>query len=1530
MPIVTSTEAHKTDVSRLYDGSASLEVQTDAAERLMRGAMAGRGMALGGGGSAGSGSRRRYGALRRVHAMKEVLDWVLSPRGMARLYAEHERNNGTKKETGTKKERGSSFRDWGSRFDLFVRMWVVVRDVLVASAGDPESEVSGVSDGLDVLDVMGASRARTLPVVATRMAAGLRVFGRGTGIHDDRMDNEMGGGRDRSLPYGVLADVVEVLCAGVRGRTCALQGDGALGMLEGAVRVVQAVWDGLEHRMGDEVGEALRFAEGACALYVLQMGRGGGLPEEVVGGVSFGAFLEGDGRVVEGLRESCREMLRRVLFGELVDERKGEGHVAGGVGGDMGVGVGGDVAARKKVLRSFVAWVTPRTPVHPRLVAWIVESYPHPPSSLSSSSSSYVYSSSGSDLSTGGVSISDVFFGLADAYMREADRGVVDVEGLSRLLGALKVRGVHVYRSAGEEGRAMFARLTAISDFLLGCVPGASKYSNASAASGGGMWHTLVAAVDGLDSILAVEHRGIERNLAGYWSLLAAMGECEDGDDGREGNEGNEGNECRKNALNAVFRSFEVFLVEYNKLRRLDVLFQSMDFRSGRCWDTIAGSRKAMDSVERVLRQIPVGQSSRFVDLVSSWCALLREDERGLVSTHRAVSRLSCAIIENVPVDLNNAVKVAQSLQGVLREEDAASSVTIDVVTKALEVHDRCCRIDPNILPLGLHGLPRDFPMCLMTDMLEELRSAEGGAPCVGTARSLVAAILYRLKIECQARSAAQTRVGSSAGFFGGTFDAVGDSRGGDGGHAAARKRQKREDCGTDSECRDRIARLVIMMGEALGAFEGKKMPDMSDLIDTDAWWFAIAMDCLGATETSKLIALRRLLLSSSSPVRAGRAFCIQNVQSVVTNMAPKRQVDSGYAERCGVSIPVFVGDVDPAAVRHHFELLEPSIGTQHIGNFGNYVAVMRSIYELCMAHCVYALRAEPRDDAHIERVVSGLVRHAERTRTAEYSTEAVPDRVRASVALLEMALGIDSQGPQRSTSLAVSVQLGRLASAEAQVFCVGELGDVLAKDDAPVVSLVIVRGLLRADQSRSDVSKRIICDKLATIARRTLDETEEHRSALQTATLASTYAAALWSNIVSEDLLSLVPEVFATCISAARTASRHHPDRSFVVEEVSEFLDAYAFIATSIRPRMSTAGLAAVLDALLRLLGDMPRGVGAGHLCRPNAPKEAIAIAASSFDAKGKSRRCVLRAVEKLVSGSTRDECKNILEVALGGSRLEHAELLLLMLEDTDNGVLRDLLSNQVDNIVFTLVETLCGTTGETLRTVTILRCLESIVCRPTRFSKLSKRGIGVILSGAAQLVEDSVATMPPSVDKDACFDAVCHLARGMLRHQTSTIGRYLHLVAGVVAALQGALAIIFLERDGEEPISENLLEGLSRTLEEFSRVRAVEPYLKDALLTHVKLFMAPVSHASLEQCLSNGLYTRVPSDRIGSVLLHESAAYLLSPGIAAVFGACSEDAIQDVFASLASKNDGSQWRLRLDELKGIYEREVKYTGKV
>ncbi len=1494
-----TTKTARSGVSLLYDAKASLGDQVAAAERLLSKRS-----------TPGDDSRSTatpYDDLRRAHHVREVLDWLLSPRGLAKLYGK------------TRKcDAGTS----GSSFDLFARMWGLVREVLVGGAASGDTSVAVLAS---------LSPTRTLPVVVARMASGMDMF-----LHEGE------------FPYSVLSDVLEVLGAGFRARLFAVQGDRALELFRGAGRVMRGLSRGVCECERDR--ERLRFAALVGELCVLLMKGGGRLEAtskakaevavEVVGGFSFGAFFEADEASRDGraLRTSCREILRRVLFAEVSGGDKDASNVTDATNGT-------DTAAKKKVLDSLTSWTTIDTDrsdggrmvgVHPRLVPWMVEAYPSGPSSAH------------------GPTVSELFFGFADAYMTRTNtdvRWAEDIIGLSSLLESLKVRGADVYRSAGEEGQAMFARLKAVSDFLM-----------AGTSVSHTLPHTLLAVVRGIDCILTVEHRGIEADLAGYWALLAALY--------RNGG----------NGMDAMCRSLNATLVEYNKLRRLDVLFESVDFRSGdaspqcRCWDAVVGSPTAMSSVRRALGRIPAGQSSRLLGLVRAWFVLLQDDSVSAGAARRAVSGLSCAVLESVPVDLNNAGNVAKSIRGMLEDNNEAPMLdsALEVVTKALAVHGRCCRIDPNIVPV-----PHEVPAAALDGLLARLQPMDGA-----TTRVLVSSIVYHLQVECEALSAAQTRVGEGGGAGGaaaGDDKVQGQGRDQD---ETPRKRRRKDnisknttskattknhDDDDDDAVDDAVARLMAMLGKALATVDGQGPTppwDMTDLVDTDAWWFDIAMGQLGASDApdapdgSKGTALRRLLLSRSGPVRAGRAFCMRHVSTVI-NMAPKREAGESVGP-----FSEFAEHVDPRDVRHHYELLAPSVGElPHPGDYDNDVTIMPKVYELCVAHCAHALASSPRDDAHVRRVVRDLARHAEQTRSTEFLTDARPahDRIRASIELLDMVTGssalMDDETPETldATSMDAAVQLGRLVSDEVQALSVGGLASIVDETDSVFASLVVIRGILRADREKSENTKRVICSTLVETTagiERITDGVDGNMLTL--AALASAYAAAIRSCICSDEMIATAHEVFCACVKAATLAARLELDHSGIVIEVTEFLQTYVLLATSQKPRMSTDAYAALLGRILGLLRAMPRGVGSGHLCRPNAPKEAMAIAASSFDPSGTSRRCALKVLEELVAGSTRDECSRMLEVALGGTgnrggdlgrmALEHAELVLFMLENADNGVLRDLLNNQVDTVVFSLVASLAPANDPTdptdsseaaLTAVTILRCLESIICRPSRFSKLQKRAIGTVLP-AVQLMADAIADVPPGVERDACFDAVCHLTRGILRHQTSSIGRVLHLVSGIIAALQGALAMMFYRADGNDvrgqPVPEHLLEGLSRLLEEFAKVHAVVPYLQDALLTHIKLFMAPVARSSIDQCLSKRLHARVPPDCVGSVAVPSSATHVLSPGIAAVFGACGEDDIQHVFSSLASasKSESGEWRLRLEELKGTYEREFRYTGKV
>ena len=1441
------TGASPSGVSVLYDSKASIHVQLDEAERLVE---EGRWESADPPGSRTGTSR--YVELRRLHQAREVLDWFLSPRGMSRLYKSKEPS-----------------------LDVFVRMWSLLGRVLVCCVGLSDARPGpgeGVGTGAWRVDESFAPM-RTLPVVASRMAEVFRLYGEGGSTGDD-------------LPfeaYGVLGDVVDVLCAGVRAGVFVVQAEVAFALLGGASRGIRQLGGGSGVRqsfqsMADR-GPVVRFAALIGEFFVLQMGHGrwepGKMKREVVEGVSHGAFYDGGGLHGDALRASCQDVLRWALFQD-ADGTK-----------EMDV-------------TSLTSWAG-APGAHPCLVSWMIEACP----------SGRVVSSGAA--TPGGPSVSDVFFGCADFYVAKRD-----VDGISRLLESLSARGAELYRTVGDDGPALFARLTGISDFLM-----------AHAGS------HIVPAMKGLDCIVAVEHRGIEEQIDAYWSLMGVLGDQD---------------------KTALCRSLDVLFSEYNRLRRLDVLFESINFAdmtsraagsSSKPWSVVVGSPVAMATVRRALRRVPAAQSAHFVDLVGAWLALSHD------TVHEVVSEMACVVLESVPIDLNNALQVARHTRQVLeggeppkrraRKRDVpipreismgrndlrtllGSCSALAVVTKLLDVHDRCCRIDPNIAPVE-RDIPEDNIKSMVTSVTSRAKKSPRETQGMGwtsMVRSLVAGIVYHLKAECEAASRSRSRV---------TERDRGEPQGGTGAKSQGRasKRQKSEGGKTSA-----ISFLVTSLSDVMTAV-GSASPrvHMDDLLDTGDWWFDMAIQHLGGPQREALV---HTLLQKSSPVRSGQAFCMRHVD-VVIDMGPGREETAS-----GSLVPIFAEDVDPDAVVAHYELLAPSIGMCRPDILGG-TATINAVHELCIAHCAHALATYPRDACRVTRVVRDVIRQAKQ------STDVAFDRVRSSVALLDMAMGsspfIELEIPNTldAVSIDATIKLGELVSNEVEACSMSSLATIIEEEDSVVASLMAIRGLIRAERSKSDATKRVICSTLVQTAREKLEAETIGDNLLTVAALSGAYSAALRAQLVSEEMLDLAPNVFNACISASRAAF----DRNLasIVAIAAEFLETYVFIATSVKPRMSKDGASNLVNAALALLRDAPRGVGSGHVCRPNAPKEAMAIAASSFDDRGESRRHILRVLAEMIAGSTRDECTALLDLALSNVSLEHAELLLLMLEDSANGVLRDLLNNQVDNIVFCLVEALEGlheassagklangngvtdepvdATSRQLMAVTILRCLESVVCRPTRFIKLPRRAIGTILSTVQRMPGRFAET--PGNETNACFDGVCQLVRGILRHQVVAVGRYLHLVAGVIAALQSALALDFLMR-GDAPA--HLLEGLSRVLEEFSKIRAVQPYLKDALLTHIKLFMSPVVRSTLDECLTSGLSQRVPEDRIGKAVVPVDAQRLLSPGIAAVYGSCSEHDIQDVYSCLASRSHAGEWRLRLEDLRALYESDFKFEGKV
>jgi hypothetical protein len=449
----------------------------------------------------------------------------------------------------------------------------------------------------------------------------------------------------------------------------------------------------------------------------------------------------------------------------------------------------------------------------------------------------------------------------------------------------------------------------------------------------------------------------------------------------------------------------------------------------------------------------------------------------------------------------------------------------------------------------------------------------------------------------------------------------------------------------------------------------------------------------------------------------------------------------------------------------------------------------------------------------------------------------------------------------------------------------------------------------------------------------------------------------------VKENLLQSSPEVYKGCIQGIASMLMAWDDSmALSTSQMIQFVETYVEIASSSKPRMSWEGYSSLFSTLVWILQLCPVSIGESHASRPNAPKEAMILSASGFNAIGKVRRSILRSIGKLVNASTRVECTNILQLILHHCDNSNVpwkssllEVLMLMLEDDGNGVLKDLLRNKVDSLVVALLHAADSHTTTTascngnrspphiglhtiardtldapnlekakpilsnhtemdvnlLEAATCARCLESIICRPSRFKKLPKRFLAMILTAIYTIADNQLIQYTgQELEFNACFAGLCHLTAGIIRNHPDTILRNMHLIGMAIISLQTSLANLC--RQGNTP-SDHIVEMLCRLVEQYATCRAVQQYAKDIIMTHIKGFMCPHIPTTTSQCNE---YT-VPIETQNALL----------PGICALYGVCSPNDVQDMYASLDKE---AVWKSALKDLKMTYESRFRYVGKV
>ena len=195
--------------------------------------------------------------------------------------------------------------------------------------------------------------------------------------------------------------------------------------------------------------------------------------------------------------------------------------------------------------------------------------------------------------------------------------------------------------------------------------------------------------IEMITGIVVVEHRGVEERLGDFWALVDT-GYCE-----------------RTN--NSISLSLSTIVKEYSALRRLDVLldscFGAMSREQSRVCH-VMHEEAVVQSIQESVGRILSGQSVVIIEMLRRHLSNLR------LSDPVSIVSLTCLVLHALPLDLNNAEKVANSLQKLLRSiyepfKESIANRDVDVMSSLLTVqvevmdlHAQCCRRDPNIKPL--------------------------------------------------------------------------------------------------------------------------------------------------------------------------------------------------------------------------------------------------------------------------------------------------------------------------------------------------------------------------------------------------------------------------------------------------------------------------------------------------------------------------------------------------------------------------------------------------------------------------------------------------------------------------------------------------------------------------------------------------------------------------------------------------------------------------------------------------------------
>ena len=1171
-----------------------------------------------------------------------------------------------------------------------------------------------------------------------------------------------------------------------------------------------------------------------------------------------------------------------------------------------------------------------------------------------------------------------------------------------RLLAALtkEIKAAGLYRPTGLGGLDQQNSLSDIVSLIFDC--GVSSTDS----------EIVSACLQALDGILVVEHKCIEERLEEYWGLIEVI-------------ISNKGHKCVEHSMGLLIR-------EFSKLRRLDCIFTSLGSglrnQNSHLWQFLLTSEHIKESFKDALNHIPSGQTTRFVDCMKVWA-----EEMHHSSVVHCASAASL-VLENVPVDLNNAGKVSMHAEKVLRliqsmmqqhmndsNHDMLSSLLV-IQTELLGICMECSKIDPNIAPLHTQGVRPPFWNESMLEnefhgSLDIFSTSKDSDDCIslpitslaGRAKSLDgqqrARLVYSLTLvikmhlkvcteqyQYNVHRVIDEKICKTDGYIAGIMEVLTDLI-----HivAATHPRSKGSAGGFHELDLDNIGNAVV------------------ECLTSDLEWLQVGFGCLQRGQQFKLV--QQLLSLGFIPTLA---FGMESIESLLQiscdllstiqrRLSPsgkKRKSDGRQPHDISVMFELarlipesptcskqFYKSIDRVMKGIHGDEVVRTLKKHVLGKhqqelmssyelagllsklcFSN-VRVSQMIRDICLDHIYYSIMIIS-SGVDIESTIGGqqctsIIDGFSYQARLLHEHASPEDRSHSNRILHVFGLyKIAEASLERNCDIVEKLRLA--VSVEVELLCkaddVQAMLEVVKKD----TSLVLGQSICKLVQNESlplgflDNYYEDIFHQMSKQTKELLKSKEYTAThSEQVSVIADAASDALPILAVNKDskvrtkLLERMPILFNACIRELVAELSSSQLRDGHVRALCAFVETCTRLLSSIKPRMSWEEYVNVFSAISTVLYVCPRGIGQGHQSRPNAPKEAMIITASSFDSAGEAHRNILCSMVELIRSSTREECSRLLS-CMPLNCIPFLEILLIMLEDSENGVLKDLLDNQVDTITYNIVqgiqfpallgdkkysasEFLQATRSKLLASsqenrhvhpqssdsysiqITLaFRCIESIVCRPLRFKKFPKRWIAMVLSA----VESASNFLCRHGDDhyDACFIGISNILVGMMRHQP--IYRTLHLMGLAIRSLQNSL-FTRLCLSTQKP-SPHVIECFCRILEEFAKIRAVQPYCKDVILTHVKLFMSPITENALEDSLPLSLCDMVTSQKSsGYVVISTDVQELIAPGICALYGIFSANDIQDVYASLGRQ---ASWQSALNNLKMVYESQFRYIGKV